>query len=488
MGTAAAPSIALTGFLGTGIYGTPGVGYLNTTVNGTNTVTFTTSAIQVNGGVTLRNQSGTVANPSYTFGADTNSGIYRESLQQICFGINGAKVWSWEAAANTSFQPLRALAGTMLAPAYSFFNDTTSGLYRKGAGTIALSAASADIMQWNNTLKLTTAFGPIALPAGDPADPSYAASKLYVDNKVAAGGAPASSISFTPAGNIAAATVQLALQELDGEKVAKTGDTMTGALLLPDGTAAAPALAFSSQTNTGIRYQAGQVCLVAQGATSVLISASSVSYACSQRGVDGFVGTPSIGFLTDPNTGLWLKGPDNPSISAGGVDVMNWSATSIVASQPLTLPAAPTADLQAATKKYVDDSVGTPATALEFRANSAPTKHLSSDTVWQAAAPTVLADTTVVAPDLSLGFDFTWTLGGGGRTLNNPTNLKPGQKGVIIVSGAASAAVTTYGTAWKFPGGTKPTFTAGGVDIISYVAAGSAAAPIMYCTFAADMK
>lgn len=37
----------------------------------------------------------------------------------------------------------------------------------------------------------------------------------------------------TPAGNIAATDVQTALNELDTEKVAKSGDTMTGALALP---------------------------------------------------------------------------------------------------------------------------------------------------------------------------------------------------------------------------------------------------------------
>jgi hypothetical protein len=43
-------------------------------------------------------------------------------------------------------------------------------------------------------------------------------------------GSPAASVVFTPAGNIAATNVQAALVELDNEKVAKAGDTMTGQL------------------------------------------------------------------------------------------------------------------------------------------------------------------------------------------------------------------------------------------------------------------
>jgi hypothetical protein len=47
------------------------------------------------------------------------------------------------------------------------------------------------------------------------------------------GGGAAIDITNVPAGNIAATTVQAALNELDAEKVKKSGDTMTGSLVLP---------------------------------------------------------------------------------------------------------------------------------------------------------------------------------------------------------------------------------------------------------------
>lgn len=50
----------------------------------------------------------------------------------------------------------------------------------------------------------------------------------HIDDAVAAHAA--SAISNTPAGNIAATTVQAAVNELDTEKVAKSGDSMTGTL------------------------------------------------------------------------------------------------------------------------------------------------------------------------------------------------------------------------------------------------------------------
>jgi len=62
----------------------------------------------------------------------------------------------------------------------------------------------------------------------------------------------ASAISYAGSTNLAATDVEAALDELDGEKVAKAGDTMAGPLLLPNGTASNPALGFSTDPDTGL--------------------------------------------------------------------------------------------------------------------------------------------------------------------------------------------------------------------------------------------
>jgi hypothetical protein len=51
--------------------------------------------------------------------------------------------------------------------------------------------------------------------------------------------------------------------------VAKTGDTMTGSLLLPAGTVSAPALTTSADTNTGIFFPAADTIAFAEGGTEV---------------------------------------------------------------------------------------------------------------------------------------------------------------------------------------------------------------------------
>lgn len=73
----------------------------------------------------------------------------------------------------------------------------------------------------------------------DPVDPLGIATKQYVDSHSAAA---ATAIIFAPAGNVSATNVQAAIQELDNEKVAKAGDTMTGHLSLPTGPSAANAV------------------------------------------------------------------------------------------------------------------------------------------------------------------------------------------------------------------------------------------------------
>jgi hypothetical protein len=111
------------------------------------------------------------------------------------------------------------------------------------------------------------------------------------------------------------------------------------------------------------------------------------------------------------------------------------------------------------------------ATTAQYRNNTASLL-LTTDQVWAAGAVVPLTDAATVTPDFSTGFNFTWTLGAAGRTLATPTNIKVGQTGVIqlIQDATGSRTITTWGTAWKFSGGTKPTLTttANAVDILTY--------------------
>jgi hypothetical protein len=116
------------------------------------------------------------------------------------------------------------------------------------------------------------------------------------------------------------------------------------------------------------------------------------------------------------------------------------------------------------------------ATATTVATLPAGTKTLAAlETVqtWSAAqrgAITALTDAATIALDLSLGNNFSVTLGGS-RTLGNPTNVVAGQSGVIAVTqdGTGSRALA-YGGNYKFAGGVAPTLTttAAAVDYLNY--------------------
>ena len=196
-----------------------------------------------------------------------------------------------------------------------------------------------------------------------------------------AGGA--ATIAFTPTGNIASTDIQSAVAEVDNEKVAKAGDTMTGHLTLPTGPAAANAVR----------------------------------------------------------------------------------------------------------KDYVDAAIPATASAAEYLVGTNNAKHVAPKTAWDAAVPVALAAVANVAiPDMSAGIDFVWVLAGAAQTLANPNAPKPGQKGIFYLTqdGTGGRTITTWGSQYKFPGGTKPTLStaANAVDVISYAVK---SATEIHCVFSAGM-
>jgi hypothetical protein len=81
-----------------------------------------------------------------------------------------------------------------------------------------------------------------------------------------------------------------------------------------------------------------------------------------------------------------------------------------------------------------------------------------------------LTDAATIAVDMSVGNNFSVTLGGN-RTLGNPTNLTAGQSGVIFITQDGTGSRTlAYSSYWDFPAATAPTLTttANAVDVIVY--------------------
>jgi len=81
-----------------------------------------------------------------------------------------------------------------------------------------------------------------------------------------------------------------------------------------------------------------------------------------------------------------------------------------------------------------------------------------------------LTDASTIAVDMSVGNNFSVTIGGN-RTLGNPTNLTAGQSGVIFITQDGTGSRTlAYSSYWDFPSQTAPTLTttANAVDVLVY--------------------
>jgi hypothetical protein len=101
---------------------------------------------------------------------------------------------------------------------------------------------------------------------------------------------------------------------------------------------------------------------------------------------------------------------------------------------------------------------------------SSPAKQFEITKASRALIGT-LTDGATITPDFDANQNFTVTLGGN-RTLANPTNVDAGQTGsIFVVQDATGGRTLSFGSYWKFAGGTAPTLSTGtnAVDRIDYI-------------------
>lgn len=113
------------------------------------------------------------------------------------------------------------------------------------------------------------------------------------------------------------------------------------------------------------------------------------------------------------------------------------------------------------------------ATVLWVDIDAAALSLLGQNNTWTVAQRGVIAtltDAATIAVDLALANNFKVTLAGN-RTLGNPSNIVPGQSGIIAVTQDATGTRTlAYSSYFKFSGGSAPTLTttANAIDYLSY--------------------
>lgn len=98
--------------------------------------------------------------------------------------------------------------------------------------------------------------------------------------------------------------------------------------------------------------------------------------------------------------------------------------------------------------------------------NVAVTNSAQSFSAAQRGAISALTSAATITPDLSVANNYSLSLGVN-TTLANPTNITAGQSGTIVITNGGSFTMA-FGSYWKFPGGTAPTLTSSGVDVLAY--------------------
>jgi hypothetical protein len=281
----------------------------------------------------------------------------------------------------------------------------------------------------------------------------------------------ASNVSVTPAGNIAATNVQGALEELDNEKLAKAGGTVTGELLI--GTAGS----FAFEGSTANDYE---LYLAAADVTADrTITFPDVTGTVITTGDTGTVTSTMIA------NGAIVDADINASAAISGSKIVA-GTTSVVGVVQLTDSTSSTSTSTAATPNAVKSAYdlanaalpktgGTMTGAITFAAGQTISGYAAlataqSFTAAQRGSVVALTDGASITPDFALSNNWSVTLGGN-RTLANPSNLTAGQSGTIVITQDGTGSRTlAYGSNWKFPGGTAPTLTttASAVDVIAY--------------------
>ena len=313
----------------------------------------------------------------------------------------------------------------------------------------------------------------------------------------------ASQVAFTPEGTIAANNVQAAIEEVNNEKLALAGGTVTGNLeigttgsisfegstanafettiavvdptadrtiTLPNETGTVIVSGNASIVNADINASAAIVdTKLATIATAGKVS-NSATTAASANTASAIVARDASGNFTAGTITAALTG--NASTATTLATARNIQGVSFDGSAAITVVTAGSGISVTGTavaNTGVLSVNGSTGAITNIAATNAAQSYTAAQRGTVSALGTVSAGTTTL--DLATANNFSLTLPAGGSvTLGNPSNQTAGQSGVItITQNGTTAATVPYGGNWKFQGG-APTVstTLSSVNVIAY--------------------
>jgi hypothetical protein len=406
-----------------------------------------------------------------------------------------------------TWQPITVISGDLVyAGTYNASTNTVKSTTTQGsaagftAGAALPAASSTNVRYYVVVADSGTGISPAPVVALAPPDMLVSNGATYdlVDVSNAIAGQTASNISFTPYGGLSANNVQVALQELDDEKLAKAGGTVTGELLI----GSTGALAFEGSTadayetylaavdptaDRTITFPDASGTVVLSGAIVNADIASGAAIADSKLATISTAGkiSNSATTATNANTANAIVARDGSgNFSAGTITAaLSGNASTAAALQTARniqgVSFDGTANITVVTAGSGISVTGTAVAntgVLSVNGNAgaitnvAVTNATQSFSAAQRGTVAALTDGATITPDFAVANNFSVTLGGN-RTLANPSNLTAGQSGCIwITQDGTGSRTLAYGSQWDFTGGTAPTLStaANSVDCLVY--------------------
>lgn len=261
----------------------------------------------------LAASAGAVGGPSISFAGDPDGGLYSVGANNVGLAAGGVLVSDWTATsldmnalpvlnignAGTDFDAsgglstagnitptgvLAAADGAVGGPSISLATDPDTGLYAVGANNLGVAAGGVLVSDWT-----ATSLDMNALPI------------LNIGN---AGTDFDTSGGLSTAGNI----------------------TPTGVLAASAGAVGAPSISFAGDPDSGLyNIGANNIGLVVNGAALWDYSGVETSFVGPLTAPEGTAAAPILRFTGDTDTGFYHVGANNVGVSAGGANVLDVS-------------------------------------------------------------------------------------------------------------------------------------------------------------------
>lgn len=240
--------------------------------------------------------AGTIGAPGLSWTAETTSGLYRAGAGDFRWAIGGVDIWTITGTGVS----MGFADGSVGSPSIYFAQDTNTGIYRTGADALAFTVGGVQVGRFETTF--TRIIQPILGNDGAVGAPFYS---FINDPDTGMFGNGTNQIRFSGGGVLGFI--------VDG-----------GHAYLQDGLVGTPGLAFASDTDSGLfRAGANDIRLVSGGAATIVSIATGVN----TLAVDGATGSPAYTFFADTDTGMWRVGANRLALSVGGAALFDLSAT-----------------------------------------------------------------------------------------------------------------------------------------------------------------